>query len=313
MLLEGPLDDLEARRTSAQVTAAFASFFDPADAAGLQAAYLDMIAYVAARYAENPAVIGFEIFNEPVIEASKLDPFHVRAAEALRAAAPKKLIFFEPPAVRNFLDFQPLASEPFPVDGAVYAPHIYTFVFRDEQNRLATLTKEDLRSSVDNARAEAQAWGTPLFVGEFGIGPEMTNADRWMRFQAELQDEYLASNAFWVWKEESQGRWGLFDYSDADGTWTERMQVRDWVSRVYPQRIAGTVESLTFDGTTGTMTLVAHSSSSLPHVIYVPASISEQLQVRCNGEGPPVSRDAWTGTIEVVCSGTLHVGTTIPF
>lgn len=313
MLLEGPLTDLEARRTSPQVAAAFESFFDPMDAAGLQAAFFAMIEHVARRYATHPGVIGFEIFNEPVIDADKLDPFHFAAAAVLRAAAPEKLIFFEPPAIRNFLDFQPLAAEPFPVSGAVYSPHIYTFVFRDEQNRLATLTKEDLRTSIDNARAEAQAWGTPLFIGEYGIGPTRTNADLWIQYQNELQDEYLASNAFWLWKEESQGRWGLFDYDEGTHTWTERPQVRDWVSRVYPQRIAGTVDSLTYDGATDTMTLVSQSSSQAPHVIYVPARISDQLQVRCNGEGPAVARDAASGTIEVTCSGTLHVGTTIPF
>ena len=40
-LLQGPLDDLGSRRTSAQVTAAFDTFFDRADPAGVRAQFLD--------------------------------------------------------------------------------------------------------------------------------------------------------------------------------------------------------------------------------------------------------------------------------
>ena len=56
---------------------------------------------------------------------------------------------------------------------------------------------EDLRYGIDNARAEADAWGTPLLFGEFGIGPTQPNADAWMAWEQELHDEALASNAFW--------------------------------------------------------------------------------------------------------------------
>ena len=178
-LLEGPLEDLAERRVSDQVEKAFASFFDPTDAAGLQLAFIAVLELVAARYADNPAVVGFEIFNEPVIGADELDPFHFAAAAAIRAAAPAKLIFFEPPTIRNFIDYQPLAAAAFPVTGAVYSPHIYTFVFTGDG--LEDVTKADLRPSVEAARAEAEAWATPLFVGEWGIGPDAPNADLWIQ------------------------------------------------------------------------------------------------------------------------------------
>lgn len=207
MLLEGPLDDLEARRTSRQVTDAFDSFFAAGDPHRLQAELIDALAHVAERYAAHPAVIGFELFNEPQAPAAELDAFQFAAAARLREVAPAKLVFFEPPVIRNFTDFQPLSSEPFPVTGAVYAPHVYTLAFRDPNGELATLDKERLRASVENARAEATAWGTPLFVGEFGIGPEQSNYELYLRYQYELQDEYLASSAFWLWKEDSQGGW----------------------------------------------------------------------------------------------------------
>ena len=51
----------------------------------------------------------------------------------------------------------------------------------------------DLEPSVMGARGEAEAWRTPLVIGEYGIGPTAPNADLWMGTQAELHDRYLAT------------------------------------------------------------------------------------------------------------------------
>ncbi|HEY5945867.1 MAG TPA: cellulase family glycosylhydrolase, partial [Kofleriaceae bacterium] len=186
MLLQGPLTDLGERRTSAQVTAAFATFFDQSDPAGLQAAFFTMLDHVAARWANDPAVIGFEIFNEPPVGQQDVDPFTFTAAARIRAAAPDKLVFFEPTATRNLFDFAPKASAPFPTENAVYAPHVYTYVFYSDPTKLEQLQPADLEASVAATREEAKAWQTPLVIGEFGIGPNGINADLWMGVQAEL-------------------------------------------------------------------------------------------------------------------------------
>jgi endoglycosylceramidase len=304
MLLGGPLDDLEARRGSRQVLDAFATFFAAGDPSGLQAELIATLAEVAARYADDPAVVGFEIFNEPVATPDQLLPFHQAAAAALRAAAPDKLVFFEPPAVRNFTDFEPLAAAPFPQEGAVYATHGYTFVFGGQDDRLAAMTEDDLRVGVDNARAEADAWGVPLVVDEFGIGPTTTRADDWMRWEAELHDEYLASDAFWVWKERSQGSWGLFDHDDATDTWTERPQVVGWVSRLHLARIAARDARL--DSSGGRILLEPIDPLDAPHLLYVPEALAGALSLTCDGApadaGP---RDPATGLVEVGCAGEL--------
>jgi len=303
MLLEGPLDDLETRRVSAQVQQAFETFFDVNDAAGLQADFIAMLRQVASEFADDPAVVGFELFNEPVATLDQTEAFHLRAAAAVREQAPDKLVFFEPPAIRNLVDFQPLASASFPTEGAVYSPHIYTFVFGNNPIALENLTKEALRPSVDAARAEADAYQTPLFIGEFGVGPDTTNADNWMAWQAELHDEYLASDAFWVWKEESQASWGLFD--KVGDSWQERPQVVAWVSRMYPQRIAGSDVALRYDSATGVMTLNATGGGS--HFIYIPEAAATTATGTCNGNPLALSRDAATGTAEVECDGELRV------
>ncbi|MEO8551016.1 MAG: cellulase family glycosylhydrolase [Kofleriaceae bacterium] len=300
-LLEGPLTDLGERRTSAQVTAAFNTFFDRADPAGVRAAFLAVLDVVAARWANDPAVIGFELFNEPPVGDSLVTPFSFEAAERVRTAAPEKLVMFEPSATRNLFDFAPKSMTPFPTRDAVYAPHIYTFVFDADPARLAALVPSDLESSVEGARTEATAWRTPLMIGEYGIGPTQPNADLWMGVQAQLHDRYLASDAFWVWKEESQGAWGVFDFSA--GSWAERPQVVGWLSRIHAARIAGDVGANEYDYTTGALHLESHGSAT-PHAIYTP---SASFTATCNGTAVTAARDAATGLVELACDGALDV------
>jgi hypothetical protein len=219
----------------------------------------------------------------------------------VRSAAPAKLVMFEPSATRNLFDFAPKSMTPFPTRDAVYAPHIYTFVFDADPARLTALVPSDLEPSVEGARAEATAWHTPLMIGEYGIGPTAPNADLWMGVQAQLHDRYLASDAFWVWKEESQGAWGVFDFSA--GSWAERPQVVGWLSRIHAARIAGEVTANEYDYTTGALRLESHGSTT-PHAIYTPAA---SFTATCNGAAVTASRDAATGLVELACDGTLAV------
>ncbi len=309
MLLQGPLDDLSARRTSPQVSAAFDTFFTIGDPAELQAACDDVLARVAARWADDPAVVGFELYNEPQAGEANVDAFHFTAAARVRAAAPHKLVVFEPTALRNLFDFVPLAKAAFPVRGAVYAPHIYTYVFDSDPTQLDNLTADTLEPSVEAARGEAKAWHVPLLVTEFGISPFATNADLWMGTEAELHDRFLASDAFWVWKEDSQGGWGVFDHDSTTDTWTERPQVVAWVSRVHAARIAGDVVANTYDHVAGTLHLeVARGSThGKPHVIYIPERAAQTFAATCNGVALAPVRDDGDGTISVICDGALDI------
>ncbi len=309
MLLQGPLTDLGQRRTSSQVTRAFDSFFAAGDPAGLQADFNAMLGHVAARWADHPAVIGFELFNEPTVGFALVDAFHFAAAAAVRAAAPDKLVFFEPSAIRNFTDGVPTASAPFPVDGAVYAPHVYTFVFRPDPTALEQLTPEDLEPSVMGARAEAEAWGTPLWIGEYGVGPTTPNADLWMAVQNELHDRYLASNAFWLWKESSQGSWGVYDWDAGTSTWTERPQVVSWISRVRVARIAGRVVEHRWDRTTraARLEIARGSAGGVPHEVYIPEAAAATFTATCDGAAVTAARDPASGVVELPCEGVLEV------
>lgn len=308
MLLQGPLTDLGERRLSPQVRAAFETFFDAGDASGLQAAFTDMLGHVAARYADNDAVIGFELFNEPDTGTTELDAFNARATAAVRAAAPRKLVMFEPPALRNITDFIPTPREPFPDSAAVYAPHIYTFVFQMDQTAFTNATLEILEASVRGAREEATALGTPLWIGEFGVGPDDDAAHvRWLQSQGVLHERYFASNAFWLWKEQSQGGWGLFDHDDATGAWTERPDMIERTSRIHVARVAGTPASIEASpaGDSITVELVPGSATSAPHRVFIPERFT--AHATCDGAAVELTRDASTGLADIACRGVLLV------
>ena len=253
-----------------------------------------MLEHVAARWANAPAVIGFELFNEPVGEEAAIDAFSAAAAARVRAVAPDKLVMFEPSATRNLLDAAPKPTRPFPVASAVYAP--------TSTRSCSTVTRPgsrthtaDLEPSVAAARDEATAWHTPLLIGEFGIGPTSADADLWMGAEAQLHDRYLASDAFWVWKEESQASWGVYDH-DRRRRWTERPQVVAG-SPVHAARIAGSGVTNEYDGVARSLHIETHGGGT--HSVFVP----DGYTVTCNGE--PMS--AGSGFVDIVCDGSLDV------
>jgi endoglycosylceramidase len=305
MLLGGPLDDLAARTTSMQTQAAYETFFTIGDASGLQARFDTMLGHVAARWADDPAVVGVEIYNEPFTGLDELAAFHPGAARAIRAAAPDKLAFFEPPKVRNILDAVAKSPTPFAVDGAVYSPHIYTSV------DLKGFDPGLLEPSVTHAQLEAKAWKTPMFIGEFAVGPDDDAGHAlWTQTEYQLHDRALASNAYWLWKEQSQGSWGLFDHDALTDAWTERPAVIRWVSRVHAARIAGTptmVES-SVAGDSIHIEIAAGSATRAPNVIYVPERMASAFHARCDGADVAATRDPASGLIEVACGGVLDVG-----
>lgn len=296
--LEGPLDDLEKRRLSKPVLDAFETFFGASpDGARLRGRFAQMVAHVAARFSEHPAVIGFELFNEPIATPAQLRAFHVEVLAALRAAAPRKLAFFEPLAIRNFLDSAEITDAPLG-PGTAYSPHIYTTAFGSAEAR-AAVTEDSLRRSYENARAEADAWQAPLVVTELGFPPSDPRFSEYMGWHGALADELGASTFFWVWKEMTQGSWGVYDY-DAAMRPVERAPVVAALSRVQLDACAGRVVlferlgsatlRVTFEGTEGTR----------EHRLSVGDGFTA-LGATCDGASAAIV--AATPTITVTCGG----------
>jgi len=303
-LLEGPLDDLEERRASQQVLRAFGSFFDNEE--GLQDAFAAMAAHLAEGVADLPSVVGLELFNEPVaFDDAKLAAFHDLVGEAVREAVPDLPLAFEPDALRNFSDADPV-SFPWSLGNGIYAPHHYTEVFTDGW---ASGDIEALRDSVTEASLEARVHRSPLFIGEFGNSLGAPNGELWFTESLAAYDEVKAHWAMWLYEEWSQGAWGLWDFVEgADGP--ERAAFRepmaDLVARPYPQSVDGRIDGFSWDGTALTVQL-SDAGDGL-HTLAAPLRAwPGSLAATCDGADVEVTRDA--GQADVACAGAVLVVT----
>lgn len=303
-LLEGPLEDLARRRTSRQVLAAFETFFK--GEAGLQDAYADMLIHLTGRLEGHRGVVGVELMNEPVVPGGQvqLDAFHTKMSEAVRSANPEVTLFFEPDSLRNFLDKVDVEA-PYPFDDAVYSPHIYTGVFTGSWQ---LGDEERLRRSVLAARAEAEAFGTALFIGEFGNDPNTEIGMAWIEAEVALFDEVKASWAFWVYEEWSQDVWGLYDQNEGPSRGGLRPAVSELVARPFPQAVDGDLRALSYDGDARTLRVEIDAAGPGEHLLSAPTLVYPQgVSVTCDGADAPVNEDAGPGRIGVRCEGEALV------
>lgn len=301
-LLEGPLTDLEDRRLSKQVLDAFDTFFgEGADGTFLRERFTQMAVHVMQRFGDHPAVIGLEIFNEPIATIEGIDRLNAAAYAAIRAAAPKKLYLFEPSSTRNVLDTAPLPEAPLgPMSG--YAPHVYTLAFVSTDAQKQAMTKATLRTSNENARLEADAWQAPLVITEWGFDPNAIKASEYFTWQSELQEEHAASAFFWVWKERSQGNWGCFDFDPATQEFSERTALKQTLARVRPMAVAGWPTRIDFDRKSGVFELELDGNPSVrePHRIAVAPALGAPSAVECDDQVAP-HQSAEHGEITVHC------------
>ncbi len=305
-LLGGPLTNATARFTSAQVQDAYTTFFGSPDAgAVLRTRYTAMAAAVAARFANDPAVVGFELYNEPYAPDAEILALHEQMIPALRAAAPAKLLFFEPNSTRDELGQSVLGDGSIGA-GTAYAPHVYTLAFSDPDE--VGVTEQTYAPSNLNARREADSWAAPLVITEYGYPPSSPNFAAWASWQGELEDQVKASSFFWLWKEESQGLWGFYDFSDA-GVATERTAVVKAMTRARLEAAAGALVSVSYDPATLVLTVTFDGSDAVtaPNLVSIGAEATVPAAMwtaTCDG------KSAATGgadPLSIPCSGAgLH-------
>jgi endoglycosylceramidase len=298
----GPLEDLDARRAAPATLEAFGQLFR--NVGGVQEAWAAAAAVVARRFARNPAVLGYEIMNEPIAFVipdgnAALLAFHVQVASAIRRADRRHLIAFEPDVIRNVTNQSPMASAPFPVRGTLYAPHIYTAVF--DGGDYSSGDPAILAPSMEHAAAEAAAWGSPLFIGEYGIDPNAPNANAWITAELDLQDRLRAHSTFWLWEEISSGHWGLFD-GESSEPGGERIARTTALSRVFARAVPGEVLEHDFDAAANTLSLRFRSRSNSPLELFVPARrYPGGFVLRCDGVEIASAADPVSSVVSFRC------------
>jgi endoglycosylceramidase len=233
----------------------------------LQDAYADAVAELATRLADHPAVLGFDVMNEPywgsaligVFEKQSLQPFYEKVVARVREVAPAWIAFVEPAASRNLGIPTGLAELAF--DQAVYAPHSYD----REAEEGGGFSAERRGAVLDNLtalRGEADSLGAALWVGEYG-GVSRVGA----------------GSAYWAYDRDD-------GYGMLDPAGDEKPELMAALVRPAPTRVAGDDVAFAFDEETRRFTLSFRPDATLdaPTEIAVPKRVyPDGYTVECGG------------------------------
>lgn len=304
-LLGGPLDEgeLSRRRVSAQVRAAFESFWENRE--NLQERWVPMWRLVVRRWSDRPEVIGFQPMNEPVFsEHDRLYAFYARAHAAMRQENTVDPLWVEPDAIRNFALSAPVPPAPFLGSNVVYAPHFYPGLAGRRGSDVESWTRQ-IRASLEAMREEATAWGdAALVVGEWGADPRDPGTAAYAEAFLSVMDTLGGGHALWLWKENSQGFWGLFDHhpgrSGADA-WTLRPEAARIFAPPHAIAVPGRLVSHRFESESVRLEVVFDASGveGAAPVLHLPASWSPTWMATLDGEEVGLERDAASGRVVV--------------
>jgi aryl-phospho-beta-D-glucosidase BglC (GH1 family) len=145
---------------------------------------------IARRYADDPTVVGADMFNEPgifptqTVKEIPLDDFYRRVGAAIRAENPNILLIFEE-------GWHTPVSAPPPFANELYSFHYYPPEWGNAQ--------EDY---VNKQLAQANSWNMPIWLGEFQyVGPmnQPAGANGW-EAQTQAMLEFLKEhNVGWTY------------------------------------------------------------------------------------------------------------------
>lgn len=277
------------------VMAAFDNFFDYAgEHTYLQDHFADAWIQVVERFKDHPAVLGYDILNEPSPgsvydvgdvtvtqpdgEAAEFDrtlftEFYERMIAAIRSADEDGWIFYEPrvaapangqPSFIEKLE-DPRAGEP----RIAYGPHLYSVKFEFEQKYTpeADDTLEDWEAS---RNVETELQHAPLLLGEWGFDPDWPGADQFRQELLDMGDRMMLGWTYWSY---DPWGWGIWE-SDAEGNFLREHESANALVRPYPQSVAGIPRSFSYDPGTRIFDLSFDPSPSatLPTEVYVPAA-----------------------------------------
>ena len=287
--------------------AAYQNFWDPTRGhPELQDHFFDAWAHVADRFADHPAVVGYDLLNEPVFangdltatlaiqaEAAagtfrnpNLTAFSQRGIDTLRAADDDAWIMVEPTSLLNAFPYagdlsaltDPRAAGP----RLGYAPHLYESSVHDGNGYPADSTYlaewEQMRTG------EADALRATLYMGEFGGPPDQDRMADYIAETLAMADRTMAGWAQWSWD----------PATDPEGSWSpittdgELTATGERLLRVQPRAIAGVPTSFSWDPDTSVFRMAWTEREGVDGPTELAA---------------PVGR--WDGEIEVVVDGEV--------
>ena len=255
-----------ARDLAPAVATAYSNFYTDRD--GVQAELVRTWASVAKAFADEPAVAGYDLFNEPGIGATPpvssgllLGRYYDAAITAIRDAERTglaHLVFVEPSVLWSGLGFDVTPPPGFTSDTQlVFAPHPYSESITLDQS--LGLTIASIERNLAMSAEAAKSYGAALWLGEWGwFGDPAVDIAKVQRFVA-AQDRLGVGGAFWVWRQgcgspetgddaKTSGNFISIDCATGElGPPPPGFAVP--LSRSYPRAFPGRLDSLSSSGT----------------------------------------------------------------
>lgn len=270
------------------------------DGVGLQEHFAAVVTALAKRFQDDPAVAGYDLFNEPspgteppgAFAAATLFPFYAKVIATVRRAVPnfRQLFFLEPDITRDVTDVSTnvvpwSAYSPYP--NVVYSPHIYTRVFTADaalSGAFGTPTFLPMNEGYETAVAEARAMGTAVWVGEFGNDVRNDSTELAAHYAA--QDSDGIGSGLWVWKAAVDRRASVakVPFSVLHQPFGRGVPFPSrivYTARAYPVYLAGSLTSLSYDAPRASFDLTATSTAvrdgQHATIVFVPARASGRI------------------------------------
>jgi len=258
--------------------AAWVNFFQYTRYQFLQDHYAKMWQVVAARFKDNPYVIGYDLMNEPwggdpvrvlngEFERKDLAQFTQRMINAIREVDQEKYIFFEPlpaPVTFGFPTYLPRMEDTRASRRLVYAPHLYPLLLH-ENNDYSGLDRKNLRDWERERRKDQRTQvNAPLLCGEFGVSAFVAGFDEFLISANTMFDKHLWHWAYWF------GDWGPWVPHTED---RQETAIMPYLVRTYPKATAGTLQSFNFDVETSRfdMSFLSNPNITQATEIFVPS------------------------------------------
>lgn len=238
------------------LNAAFDNFWSNAD--GLQDHYAAAWAHVARRFAANPAVLGYDLLNEPwpgnawqscaqgdgcLDFDAKLTAFYARTTAAIRAVDPSTLVFVEPNVLSNAGAHSQIQD--FGDDNVGLSFHDYCPV----EKRATCLPLDD--KVFQQAETVARRFDGPALLTEFGATTNLQTlrdmADRADRFQVGWQEWHYCGCQDPTTTGEGDVQALVYDPARPPRGRNVATGKLRALARAYPQAIAGTPTRYAFD------------------------------------------------------------------
>lgn len=312
------------------------------DRNGIQDEYFAALAFIARRFKDDPVVAGYGIYNEPLLgwnlppgfEDLLLFPFYRRAIDAITGAHDglpcwsgfvlpavcgfrdlgvddaRHLVFLDTGLLREVTDFP--THLPMPVSSygnVVLALHAYTHFYTID-HLAPKLASADAYpwggydQSYSLAEHEARSMDAALLVSEFGSPPG--DDGRLLAAQVVEQERHRTGFAFWVWKENGDGGWGVYAPAASAGETSGclRADRERLLARVYPRATSDPLATYAYDSASGAFTFKAIArTGDQQTLVYLPAEVTGLVGVAGGAEDSVVASPDGSRTVTVTPTG----------